>query len=75
MLPGSSIKSDMIYGTAWKKDCTANLVLDAIKSGFLAFDTAAQPRHYRESLVGDAIRQAISLKLIGREDIYVSCSL
>src|SRR5271170_4497332 len=47
----------LVYGTAWKKDRTADLVYNAIKSGFRGIDTAAQPRHYQESLVGDGIRR------------------
>ncbi|KAF3769323.1 Aldo/keto reductase [Cryphonectria parasitica EP155] len=49
-----------IYGTAWKKDETASCVLKAIHSGFTAFDTACQPKHYREDLVGEAIRRAFA---------------
>src|SRR5262245_25102415 len=44
-----------IYGTAWKKDATDGLVKTAIKTGFNAIDTANQPRHYQESLAGDAL--------------------
>jgi hypothetical protein len=36
------------YGTAWKKDRTADLVAKAIKAGFRHIDTACQPRHYNE---------------------------
>lgn len=44
-----------MYGTAWKKDATANLVQLAINSGFTAIDTANQLIHYNESLVGEAL--------------------
>lgn len=60
-----------LYGTAWKKDRTADLVYTAIKAGFLGIDTAAQPRHYQEHLVGDGIRRAIAEGLVRREDLYV----
>lgn len=61
-----------IYGTAWKKDETAALVSRAIRSGFNGFDTAGQPKHYREDLVGQAIREAFTSGLIkNRTDIYV----
>lgn len=43
------------YGTAWKKDETARLVQRAVRSGFRAIDTANQPIHYREALVGEAL--------------------
>ena len=35
----------ILYGTAWKKDRTKELVYQAIKSGFRAIDTACQPKH------------------------------
>ncbi|KAJ5146552.1 uncharacterized protein N7515_001116 [Penicillium bovifimosum] len=60
-----------IYGTAWKKDRSADLVYNAIKTGFRAVDTAAQPRHYQEHLVGDGIRRAIADGIVGRADLYV----
>ncbi|KAB8264604.1 NADP-dependent oxidoreductase domain-containing protein [Aspergillus pseudonomiae] len=40
-----------IYGTAWKKDRTTDLVYQALNAGFRAVDTAAQPKHYREDLI------------------------
>lgn len=61
----------LIYGTAWKKDRTAELVHLALRSGFRAVDTAAQPKHYREDLVGDGIRRAIREGIVKREDIYL----
>jgi hypothetical protein len=36
----------IIYGTAWKKDRTADLVVKAITLGFRGIDTACQPKHY-----------------------------
>lgn len=60
-----------LYGTAWKKDRTADLVDTAINAGFRAIDTAAQPRHYQEHLVGDGIRKAIADGVVRREDLYV----
>lgn len=64
----------LIYGTAWKKDRSAELVYTALKAGFRAVDTAAQPKHYREDLVGEGIRKAIAEGIVKREDIYVSAS-
>ena len=46
-----------IYGTAWKKEHTADLVVKAIQSGFKGIDTACQPKHYDESLVGAALHR------------------
>lgn len=61
-----------LYGTAWKKDRTADLVYTAVHAGFRGIDTAAQPRHYQEPLVGDGIRRAIAEGVVRREDLYVS---
>lgn len=60
-----------LYGTAWKKEKTADLVYQAICSGFTAIDTAAQPKHYREDLVGDGIRRALDEGKIRRDDLFV----
>lgn len=60
-----------IYGTAWKKDQTERLVKEAIVAGFRSVDTAAQPRHYQESLVGQGIRNALKEGVVKREDLYV----
>ena len=61
-----------LYGTAWKKEKTAELVYQAICSGFRAVDTAAQPKHYREDLVGDGIRRALEEGKVERDDLFVS---
>ena len=45
----------IIYGTAWKKDRTADLVVKAVQAGFRGIDTACQPKHYNEPLVGAAL--------------------
>ena len=60
-----------LYGTAWKKDKTADLVYQAICSGFRGIDTAAQPKHYREDLVGEGIRRALSEDKISRDDLFI----
>jgi hypothetical protein len=61
----------LMYGTAWKKDKTVELVYQAIKAGFRGIDTAAQPRHYQEHLVGEGIRRAISEGIVQREELFV----
>ncbi|KAI5205581.1 hypothetical protein AUEXF2481DRAFT_36296 [Aureobasidium subglaciale EXF-2481] len=61
----------MLYGTAWKKERTANLVKQALQAGYLAIDTAAQPKHYREHLVGDGVREFLSTSSLKREDLYL----
>lgn len=60
-----------IYGTAWKKENTTQLVQDALAAGFTAIDTACQPRHYREDLVGDGIRAVLQQGKLKREDLWV----
>lgn len=47
----------IIYGTAWKKERTADLVVKAIRAGFRGIDTACQPKHYNEALVGVALQR------------------
>ncbi|KAJ4322340.1 hypothetical protein N0V94_002449 [Neodidymelliopsis sp. IMI 364377] len=59
------------YGTAWKKDQTKVLVKEALRQGFRRVDTAAQPKHYQESLVGEALREAYSERIVSRKDVYV----
>lgn len=65
-------EAPFIYGTAWKKDMTKQLVQVAIAKGFRKVDTAAQPKHYQEPLVGDALRDLFRTGTVKREDIYVS---
>jgi diketogulonate reductase-like aldo/keto reductase len=65
-------KPPFIYGTAWKKESTTSLVVAALAAGFTAVDTAAQPRHYREDLVGNALRSAYKFGITTRENLFVS---
>ncbi|KAJ9602179.1 hypothetical protein H2200_013299 [Cladophialophora chaetospira] len=60
-----------IYGTAWKKGATSELVYQALCNGFTAIDTAAQPKHYREDLVAAGISRAIKEGKVKRSDVYV----
>jgi len=59
-----------MYGTAWKKEATAQLVQLAVASGFTAIDTANQLIHYQEALVGEAL-QALEKKGIKRETLFL----
>ncbi|KZT10871.1 Aldo/keto reductase [Laetiporus sulphureus 93-53] len=61
----------IIYGTAWKKERTTALVVCAVLNGFRAIDTAAQPKHYREDLVGEALRLLQEKHGIRREDLFI----
>ncbi len=60
----------LIYGTAWKKEQTADLVETAILSGFRGIDTACQPKHYHEAGVGEALMR-LAQAGIGREELFV----
>lgn len=62
---------NMIYGTAWKKEKTSELVYEALKQGFRGIDTACQPRHYQEKLVGDGIKKAFDDNLIKRDELFI----
>ena len=59
-----------MYGTAWKKEATAQLVELAVASGFRAIDTANQQIHYQEALVGEAL-QALEKKRIKRDTLFL----
>ncbi|KAF7428078.1 hypothetical protein PC9H_007297 [Pleurotus ostreatus] len=61
----------IIYGTAWKQERTAELVVKAILAGFRAVDTACQPKHYREDAVGEALSIVEEKHGIKREDIFI----
>jgi diketogulonate reductase-like aldo/keto reductase len=60
----------LLYGTAWKKNKTADLVTTAVEYGFRGIDTACQPKHYNEAGVGEAI-QRLASKGINRKDLYI----
>ena len=60
----------IIYGTAWKEEQTTELVELAIDQGFRAFDTANQPKHYQEGLLGEALQKAFS-KGLKREEVFI----
>lgn len=68
-LSGATMPS-LLYGTAWKKDKTADLVTLAVKYGFRGIDTACQPKHYNEAGVGEAI-QRLANEGINRKDLYI----
>ncbi len=60
----------MMYGTAWKKEDTADLVEMAIMSGFRGIDTACQPKHYNEAGVGEALERLAGHGIM-RESLFV----
>ena len=59
-----------MYGTAWKKDATAQLVQLAVSSGFTAIDTANQLIHYQEASVGEAL-VALDNRGIKRQTLFL----
>ena len=68
---GDGLKKDnmFIYGTAWKKERTAELVRLALHCGFRAVDTANQPKHYHEAGVGEGLKDFLSREK--RESLFV----
>jgi diketogulonate reductase-like aldo/keto reductase len=61
----------LMYGTAWKENRTQALVLKAIATGFRAFDTANQRKHYVEEEVGAAVRSAIGSGTVTQADLFL----
>ena len=64
-----SIPSFM-YGTAWKKEATTRLVLQAVEAGFTAIDTANQLVHYDEARVGEALLQ-LAEQGVTRDNLFL----
>jgi diketogulonate reductase-like aldo/keto reductase len=63
----------LLYGTAWKKEQTADCVSLAIEQGFRGIDTACQPKHYNEPGVGQGVIRCLqnaALRL-SREQLYL----
>lgn len=60
----------LIYGTAWKKEKTAELIFKAINYGFRGIDTACQPKHYNEAGAGEAIHKLTS-EGMARDELYI----
>ena len=60
-----------LYGTAWKKEQTTDLVVSAVRAGFRGVDTACQPKHYREELVGAALARLAAEDGIARDALWL----
>ena len=60
----------LLYGTAWKKERTAELVERALSLGFRGIDTACQPKHYDERGVGAGVAACLGRGL-GRQELYL----
>jgi diketogulonate reductase-like aldo/keto reductase len=61
----------LLYGTAWKKERTAELVAEAVHWGFRGIDTACQPKHYHEPGVGEGLRRAYAEGIVTRQDMFL----
>ncbi|HEX7092477.1 MAG TPA: aldo/keto reductase, partial [Nitrospiraceae bacterium] len=59
-----------MYGTAWKKEATTQLVQLAVGAGFTAIDTANQLIHYQEALVGEAL-VALAQQGVARDRLFL----
>jgi hypothetical protein len=59
-----------MYGTAWKKEATTQLVLQAVDAGFTAIDTANQIIHYDEARVGEALLR-LARKGVTRDRLFL----
>jgi diketogulonate reductase-like aldo/keto reductase len=59
-----------MYGTAWKKEATTQLVQQAVVAGFTAIDTANQLIHYQEALVGEALL-ALAQQGVTRDQLFL----
>jgi diketogulonate reductase-like aldo/keto reductase len=60
----------LIYGTAWKKERTAEWVERALVAGVRGIDTACQPKHYDEPGVGRGVAAALA-RGIARDQLYL----
>lgn len=71
VISASGVRSPRImYGTAWKKTQTEELVRKAIQLGFRGIDTACQPKHYHEAGVGAGVAACLNQGL-SRADLYL----
>jgi len=59
------------YGTAWKEDKTAELVLQALRAGYRAVDTANQRKHYFEAGAGDGIAKFMKESKANRGSLFL----
>ncbi|KAH9929596.1 Aldo/keto reductase [Epithele typhae] len=66
-----AVVAKIVYGTAWKKERTTAFVVNAVLHGFRAIDTACQPKHYREDLVGTALQILYEKHGFKREDLFL----
>lgn len=71
-LPSGQNHPLFLYGTAWKADATTSLVASALSSGFTGVDTACQPKHYQEDLVGQGVADHLQkYPTVERKSLYI----
>lgn len=61
----------LLYGTAWKRERTAEFVDLAISHGYRGIDTAGQPVHYNETDVGAGVAEARQSLGLAREELFL----
>jgi len=62
----------LLYGTAWKAQQTADCVKRALQAGFRGIDTACQPKHYHEPGAGEGIAEFLAAAdSVTRQDLYL----
>lgn len=60
----------MLYGTAWKKNAPRIQSPLALEKGFRGIDTACQPKHYEEALVGEGLKRFYDMSG-KREELFI----
>ncbi|KAH0610389.1 uncharacterized protein H6S33_011916 [Morchella sextelata] len=71
-LPSGRSHPLFLYGTAWKADKTTPLVQAALSHGFTGIDTACQPKHYQEHLVGQGLFNYLQENsIVDRSSLYI----
>lgn len=71
MSSAAAASSALIYGTAWKKERTCELVRSALECGFRAVDCAAQPKHYNETGAGAGVAAWLADTGAPRESLFL----
>jgi len=61
----------LLYGTAWKKERTEELVKLAFRNGFRGIDSANQGRHYNEAGTGTAVAASVAKGLSTRGELFL----
>ena len=69
--PQHAAVPDVLYGTAWKEDRTAELTELALRMGFRGIDTANQRRHYVEAGVGQGLAAAYRAGVVTRAELFL----